>query len=287
MKWRGVFVCFLIGLLGCDEGPYPGFKELGPGLWFRLNALGEGHTPGAVQDRLYLRLRAARLGAAPGSLFSTERTYTPSDLRVAGLGDVLDRCLLGDSVSVIANASAIVWERLAPEVGAVFPDTGTVAIEIRFLEDGMWTPRANGGLSVEQEGRLLDSLAAADAQWVRWGTSRLHYQVLGAGTDTLPIGRGQGVTITYSGSLPDGRIIDGLRERGGELTFVFGDPDQVIEGLEVAVSLLHEGGRGRFLIPSELGFGPQGSGGGLVPPNTPLIYEVEVLQVDRGPHGPS
>ena len=94
---------------------------------------------------------------------------------------------------------------------------------------------------------------------------------LGTGNDTLAISKGQEVTITYTGLLPDSTVIDGLQDSGGELTFVFGHPDQVIEGLEVAVSLLHDGGSGRFLIPSELAFGALGGGAGSVPPNMPSI----------------
>ena len=280
-------VSLLLLLMACSEGPHPGYTELRPQMWFRLNVLGEGGALDTADQPVRVRLRAARIGERPGSLFSTERDYVASELRDAGLGDVLARCQVGDSVSLIAPAQAITWNRLASATPITMPDTGMIAIELSFLAEREPERAVVRGLSPEAERGLLDSLVKSDGRWKRWGTSQLHYRILEPGNDTLAISKGQEVTITYTGLLPDSTVIDGLRDRGGELTFVFGDPDQVIEGLEVAVSLLHDGGSGRFLIPSELAFGALGGGAGSVPPNMPLIYEVEVLRVVRGPDGPS
>ena len=92
-------------------------------MWFRLNVLGEGALDTADQP-VRVRLRAARIGERPGSLFSTERDYVASELRDAGLGDVLARCQVGDSVSPTAPAQAITWNRLASATPITMPDTG-------------------------------------------------------------------------------------------------------------------------------------------------------------------
>ena len=42
--------------------------------------------------------------------------------------------------------------------------------------------------------------------------------------------------------------------------------------------LLKEGGKARFVIPSELGYGSQGAGG-VIPPNATLIFDVELVKV--------
>ena len=42
--------------------------------------------------------------------------------------------------------------------------------------------------------------------------------------------------------------------------------------------LLKEGGKARFMIPSDLGYGAQGAGG-VIPPNATLIFDVELVKV--------
>ena len=61
----------------------------------------------------------------------------------------------------------------------------------------------------------------------------------------------------------------GVFERGNFPGF-----DEGVQGMRV-------GGKRELLIPSELGFGERGIGNGLVPPNSQLIFEVELLKVSQ------
>jgi len=60
---------------------------------------------------------------------------------------------------------------------------------------------------------------------------------------------------------------------------VYGTEWQVIKGLEEAIGLMREGEKSLFILPSELGFGNQGSSSQVIPPFTSLIFEVEILKV--------
>ena len=53
----------------------------------------------------------------------------------------------------------------------------------------------------------------------------------------------------------------------------------MIKGLEEAIGMMREGEKSLFILPSELGFGNQGSSTGIIPPFTSLIFEVEILKV--------
>jgi FKBP-type peptidyl-prolyl cis-trans isomerase len=52
-------------------------------------------------------------------------------------------------------------------------------------------------------------------------------------------------------------------------------------GFDEGVRGMRVGGKRELLIPSELGFGERGIGNGLVPPNSQLIFEVELLNVTQ------
>lgn len=115
---------------------------------------------------------------------------------------------------------------------------------------------------------------------VKWKQDVGVYYVLDTSAGKGPrIQSGELATLAYTASfLDNGKVFDEQRKGDGGLTFRLGDPGQVIKGLEVAAHLLpRTGGRGRFVIPSELAFGPKGSSSGIVPPWTPLLYDVTVL----------
>ncbi len=103
--------------------------------------------------------------------------------------------------------------------------------------------------------------------------SGLRYVVLveGAG-DTHPKS-GKDVTVHYTGTLLDGRVFDSSVQRGTPATFAVG---QVIEGWNEALVTMKKGEKRTLIIPPELGYGAQGYPG-VIPPNSYLIFDVELL----------
>jgi peptidyl-prolyl cis-trans isomerase A (cyclophilin A) len=55
---------------------------------------------------------------------------------------------------------------------------------------------------------------------------------------------------------------------------------QVIQGWEEGIALMQEGEQARLIIPSYLAYGPKGAGGGMIPPYSTLVFDVELLKVD-------
>ena len=91
---------------------------------------------------------------------------------------------------------------------------------------------------------------------------------------------GHGVKINYEGSFLDGRIFDSTIEKNTPFEFVLGVKDQVIPGIEQALYLMHEGEKAKIIVPSFLAFGEKGSSTGIIPPFTPVVYQIELLQVN-------
>lgn len=277
-----VSVAVLAMVSGCDRSPLPGASKIGDDVYWRLNMLGEGERTPTDSDSVSVRVRISRPEADAGSMFSTERWYAMGKGRPTTM--FFGRMRQGDSATILLPSRITPWAALGATEPAAAKDTGWVRMElslrgIRSLEDSrdMLQVLRMSRTKADEDSILTDFLATSKAPWKQ--AMDVYYELdLSAGQGPR-IQSGELVTLAYTASfLDNGKVFDEQREADGGLTFRLGDPGQVIKGLEVAAHLLpRNGGRGRFIIPSELAFGPNGSSSGIVPPWTPLLYEVEVL----------
>ncbi len=106
--------------------------------------------------------------------------------------------------------------------------------------------------------------------------SGVNVEVITEGKGATPK-QGQKVTVHYTGWLTDSTKFDSSRDRGQPFKYQFG-VGQVIQGWDDGVATMNVGGKSKFTIPPELGYGTQGAGG-IIPPNATLIFEVELLGI--------
>jgi len=104
--------------------------------------------------------------------------------------------------------------------------------------------------------------------------SGLQYLVLKLGTGPKPV-IGNKVRVNYSGTLLNGKEFDNSYKRGQPADF---DITGVIQGWTEALQLMPVGSKYRLFIPSDLAYGPNGMSG-VIPPNSVLIFEVELLAI--------
>jgi FKBP-type peptidyl-prolyl cis-trans isomerase FkpA len=112
--------------------------------------------------------------------------------------------------------------------------------------------------------------------------SGLQYRelVLGTGPAAMP---GNTISVHYTGWLqnPDGSRgtkFDSSRDAGRPLGLVLGN-HEVIRGWEEGLQGMKVGGKRRLIIPSVLAYGTKGTPTGSVPPNSTLIFDVELVDV--------
>ncbi|HKC69910.1 MAG TPA: peptidylprolyl isomerase [Bacteroidia bacterium] len=103
--------------------------------------------------------------------------------------------------------------------------------------------------------------------------SGLKYFIEREGTGAAPAGPTSKVTVNYAGYLMDGKKFDSSYDRGQSITFGL---NQVIPGWTEGLQLMKVGGKAYLMIPPNIGYGAQGAGG-VIPPNSTLIFVVELL----------
>ena len=108
-------------------------------------------------------------------------------------------------------------------------------------------------------------------------SSGLRYQDITIGTGTEAKGRGQTVSVHYTGWLENGVKFDSSVDRNEPFGFPL-DCGYVIKGWDEGVKGMKVGGKRKLIIPSDLGYGARGAGG-VIPPNATLVFDVELLGV--------
>jgi len=96
---------------------------------------------------------------------------------------------------------------------------------------------------------------------------------VGSGAEAAP---GKRVKVHYTGWLANGTKFDSSRDRYEPFSFVLGQR-QVIKGWEEGMAGMKVGGLRQLRIPPELGYGARGAGP--IPPNSTLIFEIELMDV--------
>jgi len=104
---------------------------------------------------------------------------------------------------------------------------------------------------------------------------KIEEEVVGTGAEAKD---GDSVEVHYTGTFPDGKKFDSSHDRNQTLPVQVG-MGQVIRGFDLGILGMKVGGKRKVTIPPELGYGAKGAGGGVIPPNQTLIFEIELVSV--------
>jgi FKBP-type peptidyl-prolyl cis-trans isomerase len=286
---RFVLLTSLILFLFTSCETHPGYEETSQGIYRKLNQFSDCQPNVHDADFIIFNISYEKLDAKDTTYFfqvhrnkiGSTPAY-PIERNEPGLAirNQLDSLKCGDEYSYILPYREISGSWLAAN-----SDSGRFNLEDEML----LTVHALRTFTNKQYQEYLmtasqqDELSEADAIEL-WLSNDLknNYEKHGecfiqklTQTAGDSIHAGSEVTIVYTTHLLDGKTLD----TSTELQFVFSRPGQVIGGLQYALSFLRKGEQARIFLPSYLAFGVDGNSNGLVPPKTPVFFELRVKDV--------
>ena len=208
----------------------------------------------AIQEELNLADEKTKTSYALGMMLAQEILPEGLELDYAALVEGL-RAMYAKETTKMSQEEAVQLTEIALESAAERQAETNRSAETEFLAEN---------------GARPDVVTTA---------SGLQYEVLVTGDGEEKPERSDTVRVHYEGSLVDGSVFDSSYDRD--------EPEQiplnrVIPGWAEGIQLMSVGSKYRLYIPSRLAYGAQGAGA-LIPPHSPLIFTVELLEIIKAP----
>lgn len=212
-----------------------------PAIMLETTSPGTGAVP-TDSDIVLVNYRGT---LADGTLFDEgQRVVLPVGRLIPGFTQGLKQMRVGGSYRLTIPAEL----GYGPQAVGPIPANSTLIFTVDLLDAGP-----------PERARAMAGLPSVEVQAIVPGTGRVPTE------EEL-------VLVNYVGRLPDGSVFDSGQ---GAVFFV----NQLVPGFTQGLLQMRSGGRYRLLIPADLGYGAQGAGP--IPPNSDLVFEVELIATNR------
>jgi FKBP-type peptidyl-prolyl cis-trans isomerase len=277
-----------------NNSPYKGYSKTESGLYYKLQIIGDGLIKPSAGDLLQLSITYKTIN---DSVFMDSYSYNETGLVIlpfshssfkGSFEEGLTKMNVGDSVSFIVSSDSLFQKFFRAELPFFLPKGSFVKVEVKLA--GILN---NEGYQNEYK-KYKDVVEDLDINErcklkMYLDTNQTQFSQLSNGMYYLPIKQGVGeraksgnqVTINYKGFFLNGKQFESTYVRGQSLEFRLGEEGQVIKGFETAISLMNEGSKTKFIIPSHLAFGETGSSTKIIPAFTTVVYEIELLNIKK------
>ena len=282
-------VALAVALMGCDSTPK--YVELESGLKFRKLVKGDTTKaqPTDVINVVMTHVEGDSVlydsGSDPG-YFVNPSVGLPPNLQEAFL-----LCSKGDSVQIEMPYTEYATMTGRPVGAADSSKVVTWNIKVREIENEQVVIDRLVGEQLEKDKVKINEYLVNNNLEATETEEGVSVVTLKKGNGKYPAS-GDKVGVNYVLRLLDGTIIDTsyeelAKENGlynpnrdyAPYSFTLGNRE-VIQGWDVAIPNVDQGGKARLLIPSKLGYGSRNTGGP-IPPNSVLVFDVEVVELNK------
>lgn len=179
----------------------------------------------------------------------------------------------GDSTTVLVSADTLfkmMGQPVPPEIGVGTDIRFTVKMhKIQSMEDY----KKEGEERKANEPKVIQEYVAKNLKGAQKTEGDIYYVQTAPGSGDL-IKDGDEVKVKYLGKFIDGEKFD---TSGDDAISLKVGTQSVIPGWEITLRTMRKGGKSTVIIPSAMAYGEHGSG--RIPPNTPLVFDMEVVDV--------
>jgi FKBP-type peptidyl-prolyl cis-trans isomerase len=279
MKKSLLLICAVSLFIGaCKSGKFAGFETSKNGLMYKFIKHGSGNKA-KIGDYIICSNRSLTMKdslLAPPANNATIPVAAAS--RKGDPNELLAMLSAGDSVNFLISIDTLIGRSGPLPKPFKHGDYFKVALNVKKImtkEEFEAMAKHMNDSVMEARGHEITNYLTANHINAKQTTEGLYYAVESPGTGAV-IKDGSKVKVKYKGYFLDGKVFDPGNQ---PFDFVVGQ-HQVIPGWDIGMKLFKKGGKGRLFVPSTLGYGNQGAGGGAIPPNANLAFDVEVLDVN-------
>ena len=294
----------LVGLISCNKSEFEGFEKAENGLYYQFFNQDESGVKATEGDGVSIKIIYALKGKEAGkdsvlfdSRLNTEdgtgtvRYILPKSSFAGSLEDAIKMMAKNDSASFIISADSFFLKTNKMQALPPFAKPGDkLMITVKMVEI-----KSKKELDENQKKQEAEIAALASAEKPKMdeylAANKITTAPTASGLIFIETQKGKGgahpkatdeVTVHYTGTLLDGTKFDSSIDRGEPAKFPL---DRVIPGWTEAIQLMTKGSKAKLIIPSALGYGPNGAGQ-QIPPFSSLVFEVELIDFNAAPAQP-
>ena len=284
-KWNILLITAILGssiLTSCSYfGDYPGFKKADSGLLYKFHVKNDGRKA-EIGDFITVEMRYKT--NEDSLLFDGNGETIPLELvKPVFAGDIneaLSMMSKGDSATFVIRADSFLLKNAQlTRLPDFIDEKSRIIFDIRMhnvqsleeLEREKDKIQSDG---LKKEEEAINTYILENDISVNPDVTGLYFISIRKGTGPQA-SAGHRVKVHFIGKFLDGTVFDSSYSRGEPIEFELGR-GYVISGWDQSILKMRKGGKALLLIPSDIGYG---EGRGQIPPYTPLVFEVELIDV--------
>jgi FKBP-type peptidyl-prolyl cis-trans isomerase FkpA len=295
MKKITSYVLLAVAVMAAVSCANEGFKKTKSGLQYKIIHDGSGDV---VKKGQFLKFNyVQKLSGSKDSTLSPAGNTLPTYIPVDSVGatynpaEVFGMLRKGDSVMIIMQVDTL----LAKSHGNLPPflkKKDKITLGIRVLDiianDSLVRQDREKYLAVEKDKEIKeieDYLAKNNITNTQKTKNGVYYQILST-TNGIKADSGKSVSVLYTGYTTDGKPFDSNVDSTKQIQkhpltpFEFtSGVSGAIPGMVEVMPYFKKGDKVKIYVPSMLGYGPQGAGGGVIKPFANLIFDLEIVDV--------
>ena len=285
-------VIAMIVITSCSK--YPGFKKSESGIFYKYYVESKDTTKVREGSILTMNIKyRLKIAGKDSVLFNSAtmpKAFEISQAKSEFKGDVFEAFSMlhkGDSASFIVNAKDFFLKTAKyPQLPPGIDSTTVMYFDVKLLNCETLAARQKAEMIKaekfkSEEPVKIQAYIAKNKITVAPSDSGVYVITQNAGSGR-GIVKGDFVKINLVVSNTEGKKIFSTLDQNKPISFEYGKPFDT-RGFDVAISKMKKGSKATVLVPSSMGFGPQGkkdmSGQDIISPYSPVVYDIEVLDL--------